>query len=207
MKNLALTLLSCALAGCSAGSKTPRDGDIIFQTSQSAQSEAVQRATRSRYSHMGLILFRDGQPFVFEAGPTTRFTPLRDWIERGKDGHYVIKRILEADRVLSPDQLRKLHEEAARYEGKPYDTTFEWSDNRIYCSELVWKTYDRALGIQIGKPQKMSEFNLADPAVRQKLAERYGDQVPLSETVISPQAMFDSPNLEKIREGWEPKQK
>jgi hypothetical protein len=28
-----------------------RDGDIIFQTSQSAQSIAIQKATHSKYSH------------------------------------------------------------------------------------------------------------------------------------------------------------
>src|SRR5437867_163185 len=27
----------------------------------------------------------------------------------------------------------------------PYDLTFEWSDDKIYCSELVWKVYERAL--------------------------------------------------------------
>ncbi len=70
--------------------------------------------------------------------------------------------------------------------GRRYDLFFEWSDSRIYCSELVWKAYDRALGIQIGKMQKIRELNLADAAVRAKLRERYGERVPLDEPVISP---------------------
>ena len=40
------------------------------------------------------------------------------------------------------------------FRGRPYDLTFEWSDERIYCSELVWKIYERALGIEIGPPQR-----------------------------------------------------
>jgi hypothetical protein len=27
------------------------------------------------------------------------------------------------------------------FTGKNYDMTFEWSDNNIYCSELIWKVY------------------------------------------------------------------
>ncbi|HRG10273.1 MAG TPA: peptidoglycan peptidase, partial [Cyclobacteriaceae bacterium] len=36
-------------------SQTLKSGDIIFQTSQSSQSKAIQLATRSEYSHMGII--------------------------------------------------------------------------------------------------------------------------------------------------------
>lgn len=35
-----------------------REGDLIFQTSLSAQSKAVQLATKSKYSHCGII-FKD----------------------------------------------------------------------------------------------------------------------------------------------------
>jgi hypothetical protein len=89
---------------------------------------------------------------------------------------------------------------ALRFAGRPYDLTFEWSDDRIYCSELVWKVYDRGLGIDIGALQTLRNFNLADPAVRAKMRERYGDNVPLSEPVISPVAMFRSSLLVTVVE-------
>ena len=38
-----------------------RDGDIIFQTSQSAQCEAVRIATNSKFSHCGIIFKIDGR--------------------------------------------------------------------------------------------------------------------------------------------------
>jgi hypothetical protein len=53
-----------------------RDGDIIFQTSQSAQSIAIQKATHSKYSHMGIIFFRGGKPYVYEAIKIVQYTPL-----------------------------------------------------------------------------------------------------------------------------------
>jgi hypothetical protein len=142
-----------------------------------------------------MVLYRDGKPFVFEAIATVRYTPLENWIARGDGGHYVVKRL---KRPLSQDQAGKLRKAADKYAGKPYDLYFEWSDARIYCSELVWKSYRDALGIEIGARQKLREFDLADPAVKAKIRERYGTSVPLDEPVISPAAQFDSSLLETV---------
>jgi hypothetical protein len=196
-------LLFLLLAPSARGGEVPldaRDGDVIFQTSLSSQSLAIQRATRSPYSHVGIIFHRNGKPYVFEAASTVRFTPLRKWIARGSGAHFVIKRLKNADTLLSITAVKNLRKEALRFQGKPYDFTFEWSDRRIYCSELVWKTFDRALGIQVGSPQKLKEFNLSDPIVVRKLEQRYGSNVPLEETVISPGAVFDSMELVTVTE-------
>ena len=44
-----------------------KNGDIIFQTSLSAQSKAIQLATKSKYSHCGLIFKEKNTYYVFEA--------------------------------------------------------------------------------------------------------------------------------------------
>lgn len=177
-----------------------RDGDIIFHASRSSQSIAVQRATGSRYSHMGIIFFRDGQPYVFEAIGTVQYTPLGQWIGRGDGGHYVIKRLQDAERIMTPEAVARLKRAATKFKGKPYDLTFEWSDARIYCSELVWKIYDRGLGLQIGRLQKLGDFQISDAVVRAKMKERYAMAVPLDETVISPGEMFASDKLVVVAE-------
>jgi hypothetical protein len=71
-----------------------------------------------------------------------------------------------------------LRQAARGFGGKPYDLTFEWSDDRIYCSELVWKIYERGLGIRIGRLQKLGDFDLSDPAVKAKIKERYRKSCP-----------------------------
>ena len=180
---------------CAFAREPLRDGDLVFQTSRSGQSEAIQRATRSPYSHVGIVLFRDGKPFVFEAIETVRYTPLDRWIARGAGGKYVVRRL---DRDLTPAELAKLHASARPHAGKPYDLYFEWSDERIYCSELVWKMYEQALGLELGARQKLRDFDLADPVVTAKLRERYGKLIPLEEPVISPAAVFDSKLLRTI---------
>jgi hypothetical protein len=181
-----LTFSSTALA------YEPQAGDIVFHTSTSSQSKAVQAATRSPYSHMGVVLFQGGKPFVFEAVQPVKYTPLKAWLDRGQGGRYVIKR---PKTPLTPTQQTRMAADAKAYVGKPYDLTFEWSNTRIYCSELVWKLYASAAGIRLAPLARLGSFDLRHPAVRAKLQERYGQHVPLDEPVISPQAIFESPLL------------
>lgn len=169
-----------------------QDGDIIFQTSRSELSIPIQKATHSQYSHMGIVFFSNGSPYVYEAIKTVQYTSLTKWIERGEGNHYVVKRLREAKRILTPQAVKKLRQAGAKFQGKPYDSYFEWSDKRIYCSELVWKIYDRRLGIRVGRLQKVRDLDLSDPIVKAKIKERYGNKVPLNETVISPGEMFSS---------------
>lgn len=53
----------------------------------------------------------------------------------------------------------------------------------------------KSLGIQVGRLQKLREFDLTVPAVQAKMKERYGNAVPLDETVISPGEMFSFQGL------------
>lgn len=195
-----LACLSALLLATTAAAAdyVPRDGDIIFHSSRSAQSEAVQRATRSPFSHMGIVYLREGAALVFEAVQPVRHTPLDRWIGRGARGEFVVKRLVEADRLLTEDALARMHAIGATFEGRPYDLVFEWGDEQLYCSELVWKVYQRALGIEIGALQTLDAFDLSHPAVARKLLERWGGPPPMDQQVISPVAIFDSPLLETV---------
>ena len=183
------------LLSATAFAYEPEAGDIVFHTSRSAQSKAVQAATKSPYSHMGIVLFRDGKADVFEAVQPVKYTPLKQWLDRGQGRRYVAKRLKQP---LSAASVRKLHQAAERYEGKPYDLTFEWSDERLYCSELVWKMYKAAADIELAPLARLGSFDLDAPAVKAKLKERYGQNVPLDEPVVSPAAIFESRALKTV---------
>lgn len=174
-------------------------GDLVFQQSRSAQSLAIQQATHSPYSHMGMIVMRQGASYVLEAAATVSYTPLAAWAAQGERGAYVVKRLRDTAR-LTPEAREKLARVGTDYVGKPYDLVFGWSDERIYCSELVWKIYQRALGVRIGALQPLKDFDLSPPAVQAKMRERYGKHIPWDEPIISPAAMFSSPLLRTIGE-------
>ncbi|HZM16241.1 MAG TPA: YiiX family permuted papain-like enzyme [Candidatus Krumholzibacteria bacterium] len=169
--------------------------DIIFQTSRSSQSVAIQKATHSVYSHMGLILRRGASIEVLEAADKVRRTPLSQWIADGVEGRYVVMRLRDAESQLSADAVMRLQTAAESFLGRPYDSYFEWSDTSVYCSELVWKVYALGAGIHLGKPVKLREFDLSDPLVQAKLRERFADRIPLEEPVLSPATILCSGEL------------
>lgn len=185
-------------AAVAADIKQFKNGDIIFQTSLSGQSRAIQEATKSKYSHCGIIYWEGNKCLVFEAVQPIKFTPIARWIARGQGKKYVVKRLKNANEVLTPEVLRSMQQMGNQFKGKNYDGTFEWSDDKIYCSELVWKIYQRATGLEIGKLQKLRDFDLSPASVRKKMFERYGSNFPLDETVISPAAVFDSELLTTV---------
>jgi hypothetical protein len=174
-----------------------KDGDIIFQTSESKQCEAVRIATNSKFSHCGIIYDINEKWFVFEAVQPVKLTPLEDWIKHGRDHKYVVKR-LKDDTVLKPEVLQKMKDYSQQFDGKEYDAYFEWTDNRIYCSELIWKIYKNAAGIELSKLRELKDFNLKDPRVQKILKERYGNDIPLDEKVVAPSDLSDSNVLKTV---------
>ncbi|MHC0440500.1 YiiX family permuted papain-like enzyme [Flavobacterium sp. 3-210] len=175
-----------------------QDGDIIFQTSESPQCEAVRIATNSKFSHCGIIYKINGNLFVFEAVQPVKLTRLEDWIQHGKDNKYLIKRLKNADKVLTPSTLEKMKDYSQQFNGKEYDAYFEWTDTRIYCSELIWKIYKNVAGIELSKLKQLKDFNLADERVQKILKERYGNEIPLEEKVVAPSDLADSDLLKTV---------
>lgn len=169
-------------------------GDIIFHISKSQQSLVIQQATHSPYSHMGMIVNKDGKTWALEAIQPVQYTPLNKWIARGVKGHYVVKRMKSS---LNTQQKQKLVKNAEQYLGRPYDIYFEWSNRAIYCSEIIWKAYD-ALGIQLAPLQHLKQFDLKQASVQKLMQQRYGQQVPLNETVIAPKAIYESKYLQQV---------
>ncbi len=174
-----------------------KEGDIIFQTSKSSQSRAIQIATKSKYSHVGIIHIIKDKYYVYEAIRKVQLTFLNKWILRGTNHNFVVKRLKNRDKFLTENNLSVILEEEEKFKNKNYDLYFSWSDNQMYCSELVWKIY-KSIGVEVGKLQKLKEFDLSSNAVQLKLKERFGDKIPLDEPVISPAAIYNSDLLELV---------
>lgn len=176
-----------------------KSGDIIFQISLSSQSKAIALATKSIYTHCGIIYEKDNIFFVYEAVQPVKLTPIKTWIKREKDKHYVIKRLKNADKILTKEVLKNMENYSKQFQGKNYDIYFSWSDDKIYCSELIWKIYKETTGLEIGKLQKLKDFDLTSPEVQQKMKERYGNKIPLEENVISPISIYESDLLMTVK--------
>lgn len=199
---LATLLLLALLLPAAPPATVLRDGDLVFQESRSGQSAAVALATGSRLTHMGVVLLDRGQPLVLEAVEPVKLTPFDSWRRRGAGGQVQVRRLADADARLTPEAVARIRSAGRAWLGRHYDLAFRWDDERLYCSELAWKLYDRALGVQLGQLQRAGDLALGSPEVQRKLRERYGaGGFDPAETVVTPQAIYDDPRLISISGG------
>jgi len=175
-----------------------QNGDIIFQSSQSKQCEAVKIVTNSRFSHCGIIFIENGKTYVYEAVQPVKMTLLEDWINQGKGAKYAVKRLKNSDKILTKEVLQKMKTYAKSMNNKDYDLYFEWSDEKIYCSELVWKIYKKGANIELCSTKKLKDFNLDNPIVKNIMKERYGNKIPYNEAVVAPSQLYESNLVETI---------
>lgn len=181
--------------------QTFKDGDVIFQTSQSEQCEAVRIATKSKFSHCGIIFNENGNCYVYEAIQPVKKTLFKDWIKHGLDNKYLVMRLKDSN-SLDKLSLDKMKSYGKKMLNKDYDIYFEWSDENIYCSEYVWKIYKFGANIELCNLEKLKSFNLEDYRVKAILSQRYGTNIPLNEDVVAPSQLANSDKLITIFDNY-----
>ena len=193
MKNIVfLILISVMEISCST--PTYKTGDIIFHTSKSQQSEMLQMVTKSDLTHVGVIVYKENIPYVFEAVQPVKLTPLTTFIKRGVGSKYIVMR---NKKPLTSPELELMNKYGEKQVGKSYDIKFQWGDKYIYCSELVWKIYDSA-GIKLCDLRSFNDFEISDPSTKQVITDRYGDSFDPNELVVAPIDLYKSNKLKKI---------
>jgi uncharacterized protein YycO len=176
-----------------------KSGDIVFQNAQSGQCKAIELATHSQYTHCGIIFWKNNKCYVLEAVQPVCYTLFDDWVERGLDKHYAAKRLKDQS-ILTDSILTAMQKDGEKYLDKDYDIYFGWGNDKIYCSELVWKIYKETTGLEIGELHKLKDFDLTSKEVKQIMKQRYGNDIPYDEQVVSPSNIYDSSLLETVIE-------
>lgn len=200
VRNIALfiSLIISLFLSLAYGQEDFKDGDIIFQIFPSRQSDAIQIATGEKYTHVGIVFKEADGYYVYEAVQPVKITPLNEWINRTHNRHYAVKRLKNANDILTDKTIKKMKKVGKSYMGKDYDSLFQWSDQRIYCSELVWKIYKKAAHIELGQLKPFSDYDLSSPHVQALIKERYGNQFSAKEKVVSPGEIYASDLLISI---------
>jgi hypothetical protein len=186
-----------------AGDGSLRSGDIVFQDSSpvSGQAEAIKTLTRSQWSHCGIYFERPGGAVIIDGNGRQGAVAWPTWRERGEGRRFAAYRLRNG---LSDEQVAGLWTAAKSYDNRPYDFKFAWGNAEIYCSELIWKAYLDATQKEVGRIQRLRDFDLRSPlalplikrprgwgTVENALA--HGD-----ERVVSPQAILESELLQRV---------
>ena len=167
-----------------------REGDVIFQTSQSRQAPLIQVGTRSAITHCGIVIIKSGEPYVLETLKSLVLTPLDEFISRGKGGKYWLKR--------SDKENVKIDYHA--YLGKPYDLAFSFENEIYYCSELVYDIYLQQLGIELCEPRRIDDYlTLGTEHLPQIKSEMLRRGISKEQYAVAPVDIFESKHLKLVK--------
>lgn len=195
--NILTSFLVVLLLSFQVNAQKFKDGDIIFQSSYSQQSAAIEEATQSPYSHCGIIFYENNVAYVYEAVQPVGKRTLESWIESGVNEKYVVKRLKDST-IIGTNERAEMKKFILNQFGKNYDGVFNWSDKEMYCSELVYKCYLNACQIRLTTPLPLRDFNIDGPIVRKVMKQRYGNEIPYDELMVSPDQLFKSSKLINI---------
>jgi len=170
-----------------------QEGDIVFQSLPHLDLvDAIEAVTQSPWSHCGILVKRDSHWMVAEAIGEVRYTPLYVWMVRGR------RSAIDSYRVqnLPPASAPRIKAGVDKLLGKPYDFRYAPDDAEIYCSELVYKVYDRELGIKIGVWEKLGDLNWKP--MEKFIRSMEGGRLPLSREMITPIGLTRSPKVVRV---------
>lgn len=129
-----------------------RSGDILFLSGTSFRSKCVRllEGYAVDYSHVGLIVVKDGVPFVINADPAAGVVVIQRWdIVTASD--QVAGGAVYRLRGVDPSAVSAACLAAQRdaQEHIPFDESFDLNTpGRLFCTELVWRAY-RSAGVNL----------------------------------------------------------
>ncbi len=197
MKQLLRLSIYLLLTGCASSgpitSYTPQQGDIVFQSlPHMPVIDAIEGSTHSPFSHCGILVKQDNVWHVLEAIGPVRLTRLERWVGQGREEAFAVYRLKPA---FQP-KVEAMITAAEKFIGLPYDIQYEMDDEKIYCSELIYKGFLKASGERMGKTVKLGDL---DWRPHEKVIRAIaGDPVPLTREMITPRNLAQAEQLEAV---------
>lgn len=168
-----------------------REGDIVFRGTTSMVAEL----TLSKWTHCGILIKENGKWMVYEAIGPVKKTPLCEWKRHDKPCFF---RVMRHKQPLTSAQLNQIRRRCDSLSGRRYDHAYRWSDDKQYCSELVWKAY-HAAGIDLSTPRKAStflSFKLLPDKTINRIVKKKG--ISLNEPMVPPSDLVHSKYLKRV---------
>lgn len=196
MKRVLLALVLCVMVGCRAQSRgdyQPQSGDVIFQSfPHSPLTDTIESVSLSPFSHCGLVIKRGSKVVVCEAIGPVQDTPLDAWIKRGRNQAFAVYRLNDSYAA----KIEGFVQAAETFRGRPYDIHYAFDDERIYCSELVFKAFKKSVGEDLGLVKRLGDLNWRPNEAFIRKIENGG--LPLEREMITPQDLSEAKQLHQV---------
>ena len=165
MQRIFLLLLQVFLLACSTNMPVEstgkyamlREGDLLFciAVKGNAITDVTEGTENLNIDHLAIVHYRGNSPYALEAvRQGVVLTEIDSFMKRNSRNASLP--LVLASRLRDTTGVSHSVSRALTHLGKPYDYNFMPDDDRIYCSELVQKSYVDVNGELIFKPIPMS---------------------------------------------------
>lgn len=185
-------------------------GDLIFIETSDPVGPVLERATGSRFTHVGIVRRTGGGFAVIEAAPDGVYEiMLEPFLERAIGGNYAVYRY---PGLWNGDWYHPAVLEANAYLGYPPDPHFRLDPSAFYGSELVYDSY-KAAGVALGKLERIGDLDfdtqegrallLSGWAERPDCKARHLDEAAcwsliMDQKIVTPASIARDPRLDMV---------
>ncbi len=171
---------------------TPQHGDVVFQSlAHNPVIDAIEGCSGSPYSHCGIVVkTAEGWKVLEAIGPVME-RPLVRWVAQGREKKFSVYRLKEKHQP----KVEAMIAEARKFLGRPYDIQYELDDEKIYCSELIYKGWLAATGEKMGKLVKLGDL---DWKPHELVIRQIAHGLPLERVMITPRDLARAPQLAAV---------
>jgi hypothetical protein len=171
-----------------------RDGDIVFRLGDARVargmfplSRFIANATRSAFSHTGIVAVEDGIPMVYDCSSVgMRRQPFEVWM-LDCVGPWGVKRLKPEHRGRIPGVLGFCR---GKFEQQvPFDHAFRPDDTELYCVELTEKAF-RSQGLALSQPVRIGDWENLTSYPLTAFAFLYSTGLVLDQPITLDQPVF-----------------
>ncbi|MCX6246219.1 MAG: YiiX/YebB-like N1pC/P60 family cysteine hydrolase [Bacteroidetes bacterium] len=138
---------------------TFKTGDLVFRRGKSAASQAVLLTDQnSCYSHVGILSIVKGRCFVIHSVPyeegngndemkCERLESFLSFEKASRAAVYRVRQMSDADLIKAVEWARRAFDSRVKFDAD-YNLL---SDDKLYCTELIWKSFLAAGTDLVGK--------------------------------------------------------
>jgi hypothetical protein len=173
-------------------------GDLVFIRVTARPFLEVANATNSWTNHVGVVVDDGGDdPLIAESTfPLARTTSLTRFLARSDHGRCAVARL---PLPLDDQQRAMLVAAASRRMGTFYDTGFNMSSRRQFCSRFVREVIDEATNIQLGEVETFETLlrHNVDPNLAFWRLWYFG-RIPWQRRTVTPASLLQSPKVRVV---------
>jgi uncharacterized protein YycO len=129
---------------------------------------------------------------VLEAVGPVKKTALSSWIQRGREKAFAVYRLTASYQNKTEEVIKA----ALTFLGRPYDIHYSFDDEKIYCSELVFKAFQKATGEELGQVKRLGDLNWQPNEAFIRQLE--GGLLPLDRAMITPRDLSEAKQLQLV---------